>query len=81
MLIMVKFFSTFKAITGVDGLTIDIPEGSSVDELFKILCNKFGNIHLDLANSMIIVNKTISPRERILKDGDTVMFLHLMGGG
>lgn len=81
MQITVNFFATFKVLSGVDELKIDILEGSSVNELLETLGTEFGNIRLDLPNSLIIVNKTRSSRERILQDGDIVMLLHFLGGG
>lgn len=81
MQITVNFFATFKVLSGVDELKINIPEDSSVNELLEILGTKFGNIHIDLPNTLIIVNKTRSSRERILNDGDIVMLLHFLGGG
>lgn len=81
MQIIVKFFSTLKFIIGVDEVTLDIPQGSSVAELLNMLCTKYGFSPQLTDNIFAIIGQTNSPREQIIKDGDTVLLLHHLGGG
>jgi molybdopterin converting factor small subunit len=81
MQITVKLSASYYTASGLDRLVMDIPEGTSVSQMLKILDNRFENVHLDHERTYVIVNEKKSSRENILRNNDTVMIFHLMGGG
>lgn len=81
MQVLVKFYTSYKAITGVDQVKMDIPDGSTVSQLIKILAKKYENTPLDREESIVVVNEKIATRDQVLKDGDTAMLFHQFAGG
>jgi sulfur-carrier protein len=81
MHVLVKFYTSYKAITGTDQVDLEIPEGSTVSQLMKILAKKYENTSIDRDGSIVVVNEKIAPRDQVLKDGDTAMLFHQFAGG
>ncbi len=81
MQIKVKFMASYSFSTGVDRLTVDIPENSTVDRLIKILDQQFEKAHLDRKQTIVAVNSSVSTGDHTLNNGDTVLIFHQMSGG
>ena len=81
MQVTVKFFSFFRHIAGIDQLSVDLPEGSALAELLNALSEKFGSPSFITEKAVIMVNHKNAFPETILKDGDDILLLPLLGGG
>jgi molybdopterin converting factor small subunit len=81
MLILVKFYSLYKTLTGLDQTTIEIPERSTVDQLIKTLASKFESTIFDNEQCLVVINNKIPTQDQLLIDGDTAMILNLFVGG
>jgi molybdopterin converting factor small subunit len=81
MQILVKFYTSFKAVTGVDHTYLDIPEGTTVSQAMKLLAKKYENAPFSQDGLIVVVNEKIAPRDQVLKDGDTAMLYHQFAGG
>jgi molybdopterin converting factor small subunit len=81
MQILVKFYTSYKAITGGDQVKMEVPDGSNVSQLIKTLAKKYENTPIDREESIVVVNEKIAMRDQVLNDGDTAMLFHQFAGG
>ncbi len=81
MQVTVKFFSFFRPIAGTDQLSIELPEGATLTELLDSLSEKFASPSFRTDAAMIMVNRKNAFPETILKEGDDVLLLPVLGGG
>ena len=78
--IKVKCFSQVKYSLGVDELTIEIEDGTSVSDLEKIVREKaLGK--LDGVTLRIAINRKYTSDNVILNDGDEIAFIPPVQGG
>lgn len=75
MKITVKLFAMLSKYTGNNTLTVEIPEGSTVDDLINNLALPLNEVFNCTINGQ---NADFNTR---LKDGDTVGFYPYIGGG
>ena len=81
MQVIVKFFSFFRPITGTDRLSVDLVEGATLAELLNLLSEKFDSPSLASHPAIMMVNHKNALPETILREGDDVLLLPLLGGG
>jgi molybdopterin converting factor small subunit len=81
MRITLKFASLFKALSGVDMDIVDVPDGSTIAGLTKILCRKYRDLPFDQEQTFYLVNDRVSKRDQVLKAGDQVMIFQMSAGG
>ena len=90
----VKYFSNVRVLTGESGLTLELPDGSSVrdlliivaarygDELSEYLFTDEGGLH---SHVVVILNGrgagVLEGLDTTLNDGDRVAILPTIGGG
>jgi len=81
MKIQVLFFATFRSVTGIRDLQLDIPETTTVEELKHLLCEKFPRL-APIASTMVVsVNKEFASDQQILPvDGEVALFPPVSGG-
>ena len=92
--INVKYFSYFKELFGSSEKALELPDGTSIDDLLHVLCNsdkKSQNIYDDdsgrlkyYVNIMLKSNRIVSFPESIntkLKNGDIVSIFPALTGG
>ena len=78
--IKVKCFSQVKYSLGVDELTIEIEDGTSVSDLEKIVREKaLGK--LDGVTLRTAINRKYTSDNEILNDGDEIAFIPPVQGG
>ena len=81
MEVTVKLFAHLRIIAGTDQLRVDLDEGAKVADLLDALSKKLDSPALtDNSASVMIDQKNAGP-ETILKDGDEVLLLPIIGGG
>ena len=81
MEISVKFMSQLRTLAGTEGATVELPDGATVADLRDSLRGLFPDIFPLVQHAMIMINHKIVAPDAVLRDGDQVMFLQLMGGG
>lgn len=81
MRIIVKFASLFKTLSGVDVDTVDVSDGSTIEQLTKILRSKYHDLPFDQEQTFYLVNNKISKRDQVLEEEDQVMIFQMFAGG
>jgi molybdopterin converting factor small subunit len=81
MRIIVKFSSLFKTLSGVDLDTVDVSNGSTIEQMTKILRRKYQDLPFDQEQTFYLVNDKVSKRDQVLKEGDQVMIFQMFAGG
>jgi len=81
MEVTIKLFAHLRSIAGTDQLRVDLDEGATVAELLDHLSKTIDSPALtDNSASVMIDQKNAGP-ETMLKDGDEVLLLPIIGGG
>ena len=81
MRIIVKFASLFKTLSGVDVDSVDISDGSTIEQLTKILRRKYHDLPFDQEQTFYLVNDKVSKRGQVLEEEDQVMIFQMSAGG
>lgn len=77
----IKFLSSYRHLSGVEQTEIEIPEGSTVADLLKILNEKYPDAPIDRDETIVAINDTVCRRDTVLNDGEKATVFHLMAGG
>lgn len=81
MKISVKLFSFFRQYAGVDHMTVDLADGATIADLLSGLSEKFNNPAFKTQKPLIMINNENALPQSILKEGDVVHLLPILGGG
>jgi len=81
MRITVQFSTLFRALSGVEQEVLDVAEGTTIDQLSRILVQKYENLPLKNQKTYFIINGQIVTRDQVLAEGDQVHILQLLTGG
>ena len=81
MKLSIRFFSTYKDVTGVDTLVVERPGRASVEDLLEYILEQYPGLKRFRKGALIAVNKEFSDLEYELSDGDEVAFMPPVGGG
>jgi sulfur carrier protein ThiS len=73
--------SQIRVLAGTDEAVVELPEGATVAELFRLLRETFPDIFPLAERAIVMANHKIVAPEAVLRDGDQVMLLQLLGGG
>ncbi len=81
MEVRVRYFAAHKELSGVSEETVQVPDGSTVNDLVELLLS----MHPDLADirkdTMVSVNRGVGSGGLVLKDGDDVALFPPIQGG
>ena len=77
----VEFMGTQRNLTGKSTMEISITDFPTVSDAFEHISDLFPALYLNKYNTMITVNDEISPADRVLRAGDKIVFLPVIGGG
>ena len=82
MNVTVKFLSRFRVLAGTDKAEVELPEHAKVSTLLDALREPYPGIFPVVEqHAMIMVNHKVVAPEAVLRDGDEVMLLQILGGG
>ena len=81
MQVTVKFTSLFRTLSGIDQDLVDLPEGTTVDQLARTLSRKYEKLPMESEQTFFVVNEKMAKRDRILLDGDQVRIFQMFAGG
>jgi molybdopterin converting factor small subunit len=81
MRITVQFVSLFRTLAGVEQEVLEVARGTTIDILTGILVQKHPELPLKDESTYFAVNEQVSPRDRVLGEGDRVRIFRLLAGG
>jgi MoaD family protein len=83
MQISVKLFSMFRHYAGVDQVMVEMATGATVTDLLDTLAERFDNTAFkdNETQLMLMVNNENALHQTVLKEGDVVHLLPILGGG
>ena len=81
MEIRIRYFASFREMTGKNEETLILPEGASVAEARSLLLTRYPRLQPLMERSLCAVNRGYVPPETPLHEGDELVFIPPMGGG
>lgn len=81
MRLKVRFFASHREAVGKDGLAVELPEGSTVRQLFEKLAKDHPGMRRLEDDTLVAVNQDQVGWDRKLDGGDEVAFYPPVGGG
>lgn len=79
--VRVRFFAAPREALGTGELEIDVPTGTTVDELVQRLLDKHPSLRPFTRFLNVAVNRTYVSMQTVLHEGDDVACLPPVGGG
>ena len=81
MSVTVSFYSYFKELTGCAQTTENLPEGSTLNDLYQKLAARFPKLAAMQKSTLIAVGVEYRERSYVLSDGDEVSLFPPVQGG
>jgi molybdopterin converting factor subunit 1 len=81
MRLKLLFFAGHRDITGVASITMEMPQGATVRDLYEKLAERHPALHGMMGRTIVAVNRDQAGWERELNDGDEVAFYPPVSGG
>ena len=81
MKIRIRYFASFREITGLNEESLVVQEGASVAEVRALLLERYPRLQPIMERSVCAVNQGYVAAEAALRDGDELAFIPPMGGG
>ena len=79
--IRVRFFAAHRERLGTDHLSVDLPDGATVQDLALALVVRFPDLGQVIDTARFAVNREYAARSTILHDGDEVALIPPVAGG
>jgi len=81
MQVAVNFYSYFKDLAGCSRVVEALPDGSTLDELYRQVVKRFPKVAALEKSTLMAVGVDYQPRGYRLKDGDEVSLFPPVQGG
>jgi sulfur-carrier protein len=81
MKIHIRYFASFREITGQNDEILTVYEGASVTEVRSLLLTRYPRLQTIMERSACAVNHGYVPADTTLHEGDEVVFIPPVGGG
>lgn len=81
MKIHMRYFASFREITGQNEEILTVYEGASVAEVRSLLLTRYPRLQTIMERSAYAVNHGYVPADTTLHEGDEVVFIPPVGGG
>jgi molybdopterin converting factor small subunit len=81
MQVTITFLSLFKALAGVDQDTMEVAEGTTIDQLCRSLGQKYNGLPFESEQTYYMINDKVSKRDHVLQENDGVLIFQLLAGG
>ena len=72
MEITIKYSSLIKMLARLDHDLIDVDEGTTIDQLTRILDQKYKSLHFNSEKTKFLVNNKFVGGDKVLAEGDEV---------
>ncbi|MBN2419227.1 MAG: MoaD/ThiS family protein [Deltaproteobacteria bacterium] len=80
MEITVKFSSLIRMMTRLDHDLVNVDEGTTIDQLTRILDQKYKNLRFSREKTKYLVNNKFVNGDRVLAEGDEVSIYQTLRG-
>jgi molybdopterin converting factor subunit 1 len=81
MPVQVRYFAALREATGRDIETLQLPAGTTVDQIRSLLVERYPALSTLLPRCAVAVNRSYAGGEATLDDGDELAFIPPLGGG
>ena len=81
MKIRVKCFAAAREIVGTGELVVELPEGSTLTQLFEQIRHQFPRLEGLTGSLLLSVNREYAPSDKKLAAGDEVALIPPVSGG
>jgi len=81
MRIHIKFFSTYREITGQAEIEVEIPSGATLVDLIPSLCSQYPRLTPHTKNMLLALNREYVHQTAPLKESDEVAVMPPVSGG
>lgn len=81
MIASIEFMGNQRNLTGESSVEISITDFPAAGDALEHISRTYPALYMNRYNTMITVNDEISPADRVLKAGDKIVFLPVIGGG
>lgn len=81
MTVRVRCFAAVREIVGVGELVVELPDGSTLDQLIHQLQSQFPKLQVLAGSLLFSVNREYAPADTRLAAGDEVAFIPPVSGG
>ena len=79
--VTVIFFAALRSITGHGRLTLELPQGSTVGDLKRLLLERWPDLKLSLQGIVVSIGEHTAEDDEVLPDGAQVGLFHPIAGG
>lgn len=81
MNIRIRYFASFREITGLNEELLTLHEGASAGDVRALLLSRYPRLQPFMQRSVCAVNRKYVPAETTLHEDDEVVFIPPVGGG
>lgn len=81
MNITIEFVAPLNGLAGANRTSVALPEGGTLANLVGALREQFPNLFPLAETAIFMVDKSLAHRETVLRDGDRVLMMQVLGGG
>lgn len=81
MNVHISFYSYFKELTGAVQVTESLPDGSTIEDLGRQLCDRFPALAKMRNSTLVAVGLEYQGRDYVLREGDEVSWFPPVQGG
>lgn len=72
MEITLKFSSLLKILTRIDQDTLDVDEGTTIDQLTQILDQKYKSLRFNKEKTKFLIDNKFVDGDKVLEEGDEI---------
>jgi len=77
----VLLFSELADVIGAKRIILDLPQGTSVEEVLEIICAQYPDMAAHRPTVATAVDEAYCPRSEILQEGSTLALIPPVSGG
>ena len=81
MRISTRLFASYREFAGVSSVDVDLPEGSTVADLIRVLRSQVSGLERLPSTVAVAVNQTYAQPGDVVQEGDEVALIPPVAGG
>ncbi|MBZ0170641.1 molybdopterin converting factor, subunit 1 [Candidatus Methylomirabilis lanthanidiphila] len=81
MKVRVRCFAAVREIVGASELVVDVPEGSTLNQLIRELCGQYPRLQVLTGSLLFSVNREYASTDTTLIAGDEIALIPPVSGG
>jgi molybdopterin converting factor subunit 1 len=79
--VQVRYFAAHREVAGLSEETLEVPEGTTVDELVDRLVERHPDLEALRGDTVVSVNRGVGSKGTVLREGDDVALFPPIQGG